>query len=74
MTAGLFFLLKSEDALSQAAFKQLESIRADKKDQVETFFSERDMHVLLDRIALYRQTAFQRLQNIRDNKPVGTIL
>jgi methyl-accepting chemotaxis protein len=70
MTAGLFFLLKSEDALSQAAFKQLESIRADKKDQVETFFSERksDMHVLLDTIALYRQTAFQRLQNIRDNK------
>jgi methyl-accepting chemotaxis protein len=70
ITAGAFFLLKSEDALSQAAFKQLESIRADKKAQVETFFSERksDMYVFLDTIALYRQTAFQRLQNIRDNK------
>ena len=70
IAAGVLFLFESKDALSQAAFKQLESSRADKRAQVEDFFAERegDMHVLLDTVALYRQTAFQKLQAIRDNQ------
>ena len=70
ITAGVLFLFKSKDALSQAAFKQLESTRADKKAQIEAFLTEResDMHILLDTVALYRQTAFQKLQAIRDNQ------
>jgi methyl-accepting chemotaxis protein len=68
--AGLFFLLKSQQALSQAAFNQLESVRADKKAQIETFFAERhnDMHLLLDTVALFKQNAFQQLESVKENR------
>jgi len=67
---GLFFLFKSQQALSQAAFNQLESVRADKKAQVEAFFAERqsDMPVLLDTVALFRQNAFQQLQSVKESR------
>ncbi|HAI68289.1 MAG TPA: hypothetical protein DCM38_02505, partial [Gammaproteobacteria bacterium] len=66
--AGMFFLLKSEQALSQAAFNQLESVRADKQAQIEAFFTERqsDMQVLLDTVALFRQNTFQQLQSVKE--------
>ncbi|MEK8016041.1 MAG: methyl-accepting chemotaxis protein [Candidatus Parabeggiatoa sp.] len=66
--AGLFFLLKSEQALSQAAFNQLESVRADKQAQIEAFFTERqsDMQVLLDTVALFRQNTFKQLQSVKE--------
>ncbi|HIE02040.1 MAG TPA: methyl-accepting chemotaxis protein [Thiotrichaceae bacterium] len=68
--AGMFFLLKSEQALSQAAFNQLESVRADKQAQIEAFFTERqsDMQVLLDTVALFRQNTFQQLQSVKESR------
>lgn len=68
--AGVFFLLESHNALSQAVFNQLESVRADKKARLEDFFAERknDMHVLLDTVALFTQNAFQKLQAVQESK------
>lgn len=68
--AGIFSLLESHKALSNAAFNQLESIREDKKSRVEDYFAEResDMHVLLETVALFRQNAFGQLQAVRDHK------
>jgi len=45
--AGTVSLLESRNALSKAAFNQLESVREDKKARVEEYFAEResDMHV-----------------------------
>ncbi|RKZ81651.1 MAG: hypothetical protein DRR19_21885, partial [Candidatus Parabeggiatoa sp. nov. 1] len=68
--AGIAFLLQSRHALSEAAFSQLESVRENKKAQVEAFFAERegDIHVLLDTVALFRQNAFNQLQSVRDSR------
>jgi methyl-accepting chemotaxis protein len=68
--AGTVSLLESRNALSKAAFNQLESVRENKKARVEDYFAEResDMHVLLETVALFRQNAFQRLQAVRDSK------
>jgi len=68
--AGIFSLLESHKALSNAAFNQLESIREDKKSRVEDYFAEResDMHVLLETVALFRQNAFGQLQAVRDHQ------
>jgi methyl-accepting chemotaxis protein len=70
IVAGIIFLVESRNALSKAAFNQLESVRADKKAQVEGFFAERksDMHVLLDTVALFKQNAVNKLQSVRENK------
>ncbi len=68
--ASLFFLLEGRQALSTAAFNQLESVREDKKARVEDFFAEResDMHVLLKTVGLFKQNAFQRVEAIKTNK------
>jgi len=69
---GIVLLLESRDALSKAAFNQLESIREDKKAQVEAFFTERksDMHVLLETVTLFRQNAFQKLESLRQHRKI----
>jgi len=68
--AGVTFLFESQKALSQAAFNQLKSVRADKKTQVEAFFMERksDTKILANTVALFQQQAFQNLELIRDTK------
>ncbi|MCK5877567.1 MAG: HAMP domain-containing protein [Candidatus Marithrix sp.] len=68
--AGLSFLVESQKSLSQAAFKQLESVRTDKKVQIESFFTERkaDTKVLTNTIALFRQNAFKNLESIRESR------
>lgn len=67
--AGITFLLQSHNALLTAIFNDLESVRENKKAQVEAFFNERqsDIHVLLDTVALFRRNAFLQLQSIRDS-------
>jgi methyl-accepting chemotaxis protein len=68
--SSTFFLMESRHALSTSVFNQLESIREDKKARVEDFFVEResDMHVLLNIISFFRQTAFQQLETIKHSK------
>ncbi|MBE9562825.1 MAG: HAMP domain-containing protein, partial [Proteobacteria bacterium] len=68
--AGITFLYESQKALSQAAFNQLESVRANKKAQVQSFLNERkaDTQILPNTVSLFRQNAFQNLQSIRENK------
>ncbi len=70
ITAGVSFLLESQTALSQAAFNQLESARADKKAQIEAFFIERqaDIKILTNTISVFQQNAFQKLEATRENK------
>ncbi|MDM8558339.1 methyl-accepting chemotaxis protein [Candidatus Parabeggiatoa sp. HSG14] len=68
--AGVVFLLESQYALSESAFRQLESTRANKKAQVNAFFAERknDMHMLVETVALFRQNTFQKLESVRESK------
>ncbi len=68
--AGVVFLLESQHALSETAFRQLESVRANKKAQLNAFFAERkgDTHVLVDTVALFRQNAFEKLESVRESK------
>jgi len=68
--AGVVFLIESQHALSQATFRQLESLRADKKAQLDEFFAEHnnDIQMLVDSVALLRQNAFQKLELIREGK------
>lgn len=68
--AGVVFLIESQHALSQATFSQLESVRADKKAQLDAFVAEHqsDMQMLVDSISLLRQNAFQKLDYVRESK------
>ncbi len=61
---------KSSNALSHAAFGQLEGMRAVKKAQISQFFNERqgDMGVLMETVATLRTEAFSKLDAIRDIK------
>lgn len=63
-------LTKSGDALSRAAFGQLEGMREVKKTQISQFFDERrgDMGVLMETVAALRKEAFDKLSAIRDIK------
>ncbi|MFK5970427.1 MAG: methyl-accepting chemotaxis protein [Candidatus Marithrix sp.] len=70
IVAGISFLLESQTALSQAAFNQLESARANKKAQIETFLTERqaDIQILTNTISIFQQNAFQKIETTRDSK------
>ncbi|MCP4575958.1 MAG: hypothetical protein GY846_06715, partial [Deltaproteobacteria bacterium] len=62
--------VKSSSALSQQAFGQLEGVRGIKKNQIETFFKERqgDMGVLVEMVATLQQEAFKKLDAIQQIK------
>ncbi|MDM8564380.1 methyl-accepting chemotaxis protein [Candidatus Halobeggiatoa sp. HSG11] len=70
VATGTIFIVNSHNALSKAAFTQLESVRTDKKIQIEEFFTERkhDMHILLDTVDIFRSNAFEKLQYIRETR------
>ncbi len=70
IVAGISFLLESKTALSQAAFNQLESVKANKKAQIEDFFTERqaDIKILTNTISVFQQNAFQKLEATRESK------
>lgn len=67
---GLLAVNKSSSALGTAAFNQLESVRAIKKAQVESFFNERqgDMGVLVETVGTLRNEAYSKLKAIRQVK------
>lgn len=67
---GAVSLMKSGDALSSAAYGQLQGMRAVKKAQITQFFNERqgDMGVLMETVATLRKEAFSKLTAIRDIK------
>ncbi len=68
--SSIISLYKSKNALSLAAFNQLKSMRAVKKDEVIKFFNETkgDMGVLVNMAGTLRRQAFDKLDSIRDNK------
>ena len=63
---GGLSLMESSSALSASAFGQLEGVRGIKKNQIETFFKERqgDMGVLTETVATLRKEAFDKLKAI----------
>jgi methyl-accepting chemotaxis protein len=67
---GLITLNKAGSALHQAAFNQLDAVRAIKTGQINKFFAERkgDMGVLMETVASLRQEAFNKLQTVQELK------
>ena len=63
-------LTKSESALHDQAFAQLEAVRGIKKAQIERFFNERrdDMGVLVETVGTLRKEAFDKLTAVREVK------
>jgi len=67
---GVFSLLQTREALKNQAFSHLESVRDNKKAQIEAFFIQRmiDMQVLLEMVDHLKQNAAQKLQSVQENK------
>ncbi len=67
---GTLSYIKSNNALSNAAYSSLKSVRAIKKNQITDFFSQRknDMGGLVETVNILRREAFNKLKAIRDNK------
>ncbi|MCK5525484.1 MAG: response regulator [Thiomargarita sp.] len=67
---GIFSVLQTREALTNQAFSHLESVRDNKKAQLETFFTQRmvDMQVLLEMVDNLKQNAAQKLQSVQENK------
>ncbi len=67
---GLLSLQKSSDALSKSSYNQLVAVRDIKKNQIESFFKERqgDMTVLVETVQSIRQEAIRKLNAVRQIK------
>ena len=67
---GLFFLFESRRALSNEAFKHLESVREIKKAQIESFFAEQQDHLqmLLEVVSTFKQNAVQKLKSVQEHQ------
>jgi len=67
---GGLSLWEGRQALSAQTFSHLQSIRQNKKHQIESFFNERreDIQVLIHMVSLLRQDAEQKLASIQSNK------
>lgn len=68
--ASIIFLNMSDSALTEKAFNQMESIREVKKKHLEDFFNnnKNNMNVLLETVASFRQSAYEKLENTQDIK------
>ncbi|MCG8551725.1 MAG: methyl-accepting chemotaxis protein [Desulfobacterales bacterium] len=64
---GMSSYLKSSNALSQAAYNQLEGLREVKKAQITQFFGERqgDLEVLLETVGNLKENAFQKIEAVQ---------
>ncbi len=69
-TIGTVSLIKSQSALKQASFNQLDAVNAIKTSQIEGFFAERegDLGVLTETVGTLRLEAFRKLEMARDLK------
>ena len=67
VTSSIIALVKSSNALSDAAYGQLKEMRAVKKTQIQKFFDERkgDMSVLLETVNTLRREAFNKLKAVQ---------
>lgn len=67
---GIYSLLESSSALSKASYNQLVGVREIKKNQIESFFAERqgDIGVLVETVGALRQEAFAKLSAVREVK------
>ena len=67
---SVYSLMIIASALSKASYNQLTGLREIKKNQVETFFAERqgDMGVLIDTVGTLRQEAITKLVAVRQVK------
>jgi len=67
---GLFALGEASSSMEQQAFNQLESVRAIKKVQIESFFEARhdDTSVLVDTVSSLTNAAFSKLQVVQELK------
>lgn len=67
---GITSLVKSNSALNEQVFGNLESVREIKKTQIENFFtkSENDMAVLVQTVDTLREEAFNKLRAVREIK------
>jgi methyl-accepting chemotaxis protein len=67
---GIISVFKSNTALSDLAYGQLESMRGVKKAQIESFFRERqgDMSVIMETVASLREEAFNKLEAVQNLK------
>lgn len=67
---GLFALDEASSSMEQQAFNQLESVRAIKKVQIESFFEARhdDTSVLVDTVSSLTNAAFSKLQVVQELK------
>ncbi len=67
---GVFSVFQTREALKNQAFSHLESVRDNKKAQLEAFFTQRmvDMQVLLEMVDNLKQNAAQKIQSVQENK------
>ena len=67
---GSIAVITANQALSRLAFGQLESLRAVKKTQIETFFTERqqNMGALIETVTTFKQTAFEQMRSVQEIK------
>lgn len=67
---GFISLDSANRALSEQAFKQLESVRELKKAQISNYFRERqaDMDTLIQTVAGFKQAAFEKLKASQEIK------
>jgi methyl-accepting chemotaxis protein len=67
---GILSLVKSSNALSDAAYGQLEGMRAVKKAQITNFFKNRqsDMGVLMETVNTLRKESVAKLEAVRNIK------
>lgn len=67
---GLIVQYTASEALQTQAFNQLNSVRAIKKNQIESFFKERqsDLGVLIETVGTLREESMNRLTAVRVSK------
>jgi methyl-accepting chemotaxis protein len=70
LVVGMFSLHQSRDALLQASFNQLQSVREIKRAQIESFFAARkgDLSVLVETVNAWRTTALEKITAQRSIK------
>lgn len=70
LTVAVIFIDSARKSFLQDEKEQMASLAAIKKSELEIFFKERqnDMNVLIHTVKALRQTAFEKLQTVQQNK------
>jgi len=67
---GIFFFWNTQTMISQAVFRQLESVREIKKNAIQDYFKERqkDMQIMVETISKLKIESLNNLVTIRESK------